>query len=89
MFLILSILKYMEFFREIFYALFAVDSIWSVIMRGVIWLCISLVIIVSSDAPDPESSLKSLKSNLGFFLMFIILSGALVGMLFGFTRSPA
>ena len=65
--------------------LFAADSIWSVIIRGVVWLAIALVIIASLDHPDPSKSFKNLKSNLGFLLLFIILSGTLVFLLFGFT----
>ncbi len=65
-------------------ALFSAKSIWSVVFRGGIWFVIALIIIISADAPDPESSLRSLKSNLGFFLMFIFFSGVLVYLLFGF-----
>ncbi|MEA2056681.1 MAG: hypothetical protein U9O78_03160 [Patescibacteria group bacterium] len=63
----------------------AVDSIWSVVFRGAIWLVIAVVILISTDNPDPEASIKKLKSNLGFFVMFIILSGGLIYLLFGFT----
>lgn len=76
-----------EVVYQVAHALFAVDSIWSVVLRGAVWLGISLVIIISSDAPNPESSLRNLKSNLGFFLMFLVLSGGLVGLLFTFDRA--
>jgi hypothetical protein len=75
----------MELLQEILAKAFAVDSIWSVVTRGIIWLGIALVIIVSMDKPDPTESIKELKTNLGFFLMFIFLSGGLVYLLFGFT----
>ncbi|MFH2118297.1 MAG: hypothetical protein ABII10_00980 [Candidatus Paceibacterota bacterium] len=75
----------MEILREILQKAFAIDSIWSIVTRGVIWLGIALVIIVSMDKPDPDKSLKDLKSNLGFFLMFILLTSGLVYLLFGFT----
>jgi hypothetical protein len=77
----------MEFVQEILRSAFAVDSIWSVVTRGVIWLAIALVIIVSMDKPDPHQSVKDLKSNLGFFLMFTFLTGGLVYLLFGFTAA--
>jgi len=70
---------------EVVRLLFAADNIWSVILRGVLWLVISLVIIASLDNPNPQKSFKNLKSNLGFLFMFILLSGALVYLLFGFT----
>lgn len=74
--------------QQAFNLMFAVDSIWSIVLRGVVWLIIALVIIVSSDQADPEDSLRSLKANLGFFLMFLVLSGGLLYLLFGFTSTP-
>lgn len=68
-------------------ALFALDSIWSVVLRGAVWFGIALVIIISADAPNPEESLKNMKSNLGFFLMFLLLSGTLLFLLFGYTSA--
>jgi len=65
----------------------AVDSIWSIVLRGAIWLIIALIIIVSVDNPNSQVANKKLKANLGFFLMFIILSGGLVYLLFGFGQS--
>jgi hypothetical protein len=78
----------METFRQIVQSLIAVDSIWSVVLRGGLWLLISLVIIVSTDAPNPQRSMRSLKANLGFLLLFLVLSGGLIYMLFGFTKNP-
>jgi hypothetical protein len=76
-----------ETLRPLVQSLFAVDSIWSVVLRGAIWFGIAMVIIVSTDVANPDKSLKSLKSNLGFFLVFLILSGVLVYTLFGFTST--
>jgi len=76
--------KYMEIMQEIIQKMFAVDSIWSVILRGAIWLVVAIIIMVSADNPNAEDSMKRLKSNLGFFLMFIALSGTLIYMLFGY-----
>ena len=78
-----------ETLREIVRSLIAVDSIWSVVLRGAIWFSIALVIIVSTDNPNPEKSLKNLKSNLGFFLLYLVLSGSLLYLLFGFTKTPS
>jgi len=71
--------------QNILHQAFAIDSIWSVVTRGLIWLGIALVIIVSMDKPDPQQSIKDLKSNLGFFLMFLLVGGGLIYLLFGFT----
>jgi len=76
---------YMELIKEVITKAFAVDSIWSVVFRGVIWFVIALVILISVDHPDSDKSIKNLKSNLGFFLMFLMLSGGLVYLLFGFS----
>ena len=75
----------MELVQTILHQAFAIDSIWSVVTRGLIWLGIALIIILSMDKPDPQQSMKDLKSNLGFFLMFIFIGGGLIYMLFGFT----
>jgi hypothetical protein len=75
----------METIAEIARSFFAVNSIWSVVFRAAIWFVIAFVIIISTDTPDPEKSLKNLKSNLGFFLLFLTLSGGLVFLLFSYT----
>lgn len=63
-----------------------VTSIWDVIIRGVVWFIIAIVIIVSVDnSKDGEDAGKNLRSNLGFLLMFLVLSGGLVYLLFGYT----
>jgi len=54
-------------------------------LPSTVWLGIALVIIVSMDKPDPQQSIKDLKSNLGFFLMFLLVGGGLIYLLFGFT----
>lgn len=66
-------------------SLFSVTSIWSVIARGVLWFVIATVVIISTDTPDPEKSLTNLKANLGFVVMFLLLSGGLVYLLFGYA----
>lgn len=64
----------------------AVDSIWSIVTRGVIWVIISLIIIVSMDNPNADLAQKNLKANLGFFIIFMLLSGGLIYLLFGFKQ---
>jgi hypothetical protein len=78
----------MELVREIARSLFQVDSIWSVVLRGGVWFAIALVIIISTDAANPERSAKNLKANLGFLLLFIALSTGLIYLLFGFSGTP-
>lgn len=63
----------------------AADSIWSVVLRGGIWLVVAIIILINTDKPDPDQSMKDLKASLGFFMMFIILSGGLIYLLFGFA----
>lgn len=75
-----------EFLRSLMTSLFAVDSIWSVVLRGLVWLIVSVIIIVSLDAPTMKASERNLKSNLGFFLFFILLTGGLIYLLFGYAQ---
>lgn len=74
----------MEVLQNILVSMFKVDSIWSVVLRAGIWFAVAIVVIVSTDNPDPDKSLKNIKSNLGFLALFIMLSGGLVYLLFGY-----
>lgn len=79
-----------ETIRGLVISAFAVDSIGSVILRGVIWLAVAIIIIASVDvASHRKGGQSTLKSNLGFFLMFLIVTGVLVYMLFGFSAGGA
>ncbi|MBP7700708.1 hypothetical protein KA111_01440, partial [Candidatus Woesebacteria bacterium] len=78
------IVLYMEIFRNIVESMFRLDSIWSVVIRAVIWFIVATVVIISVDNPNSDKSLKDLKSNLGFLAMFLVLSGGLVYLLFGY-----
>jgi hypothetical protein len=79
----------MEVLREAFLDAFKIDSIWSIVLRGGIWFAIALVIIVSTDVSNPNRTTQSVKTNLGFFLLFLVLSGGLMYLLFGFVARPA
>lgn len=65
-------------------AMFKIDTIWSVLLRAGVWFTVAVVVMISTDNPDPDRSAKSLKANLGFVAMFLILSGGLVYLLFGY-----
>jgi hypothetical protein len=73
----------MDVIRDLVTKAFAVDSMWSIVVRGVIWMVIALIIIVSVDNPNSDLSSRKLKANLGFFTMFLLLSGGLIYLLFG------
>jgi len=77
-----------EAVREIFRSFFVIDSIWSIVFRGAIWFIIALIIIISTDVANPQKSAKTLKSNLGFFLLFLVVSSGLMYLLFGFITTP-
>ncbi len=77
-------MKGMDILQNILGSIFRVDSIWSVVARAVVWFIVATVVIISVDNPDSEKSMKSLKSNLGFAAMFLVLSGGLVYLLFGY-----
>lgn len=74
----------METVQEIISSLFAIDSIWSVVFRGIVWFVVAFIIIISVDSPNVDRSLKNMKSNLGFFFMFLILGTVLISLLFGY-----
>lgn len=74
----------MGIIQSIFGLIFNVNSVWSVVFRGVFWFAIVVVILISSTNPDADQANRSLKSNLGFFMMFLFLSGGLIYLLFGY-----
>lgn len=73
----------MDAIKDLITQAFTVDSVWSIVLRGVIWVVIAMIIIISVDNPNSDLSSKKLKANLGFFTMFLLLSGGLVYLLFG------
>lgn len=75
----------MEELQNFAVALFSATSIWSVVARAVLWLIVAGVIIFSTDTPKPDMVNKKLRTNLGFVLLFLILSGGLMFMLFSYT----
>ena len=77
----------MEQVQHLIQQAITVDSIWSIVLRGLIWLVIALIIIISADQPNSQVASKKLKANLGFFLMFTLLSTGLIYLLFGFGQS--
>lgn len=76
----------METASSFFSQLLNPTSIWSVVFRGLIWFLIAGVVIVSLDSPHPGRAMRIMKSNLGFTLAFILISTALVYLLFGITK---
>ena len=73
----------MDAIKDLITQAFTVDSVWSIVLRGVIWVVIAMIIIISVDNPHSDLSSKKLKANLGFFTMFLLLSGGLIYLLFG------
>lgn len=65
----------------------AIDSVWSIVLRGAIWLIISFIIIISMDNPNADLASKKMRANLGFFIIFMMLSAGLIYLLFGFKQS--
>lgn len=77
---------YREALRELVIFLFAVDSIGSIFVRGGIWFGIAIVILISTDLfRKNEDTGSILRTNLGFFLLFLVLGGGLMYLLFGFA----
>jgi hypothetical protein len=66
--------------------LFAVDSIGSIFTRGLIWFAIAVAILAGVDTYDKhKGEAFGLKTDVGFFFLFLVLGGALIFLLFGFT----
>ncbi len=79
----------MEAVQTFFVAIFSATSIWSVVARAVLWFVISAVIIMSTDSINPEQTNDKIRHNLGFLLLFLVLSSGLMFLLFSYTPSSA
>ncbi len=75
----------MEVVQAAAVSIFSVNSIWSVVARGVLWFAVAITIIASTDSSDPVQSMKQLKSKLGYLMMFIVAGGALFFLLFSYA----
>ena len=78
----------MENLQAIVQGFFQIDSIWSVVLRAGIWFAVGIVIIVSTDTSNYQNSSSNVKKNLGLFFLFLLLSGGLMYLLFGFIAQP-
>ena len=67
-------------FSELVVNLVRVDSIWSIAIRVLVWL--GLVTIFSLGAAQGKKS-RQVKSEAGFFLFFIVMTGVAIYMAFG------
>src|SRR5258708_1087654 len=77
---------YGQSLREIVIFLFAVYSIGSIFSRGLLWFAVAAAIIMGVDSYDHhKGEAAGLKSTLGLFLVFIVLGGVLMYLLFGFA----
>jgi len=78
----------MEILGKLAISMFDVTSMWSVALRGLVWLVIAGGIIISTDTPRPEVNTSRLRQNLGFILLVLVVSGTLIYLLFGYSAAP-
>lgn len=79
----------LETLNAIFTTIFDPTSVWSVVARAVIWFLIAGIIIVTVDTPRPNSIQRSIKRNVGVFLLILTIGGVLFYLLFNFTSQPS
>ncbi len=75
----------MSTLQTIFQSLFDLNHIWWLVAKTLLWFIIAIIILIKTDKPDPNKAFKDLKSTLGFFLIFMIVSTGLLYFLFGQT----
>lgn len=65
---------------------FSANSFGLILLRAALWFVVALVIIASTDTSGRNSpSGTDLKANLGLLMLFIVLAGGLMYLLFGFV----
>lgn len=63
-------------------SIFAVDSVWSVVTRGLIWI---IAVIILAYGADEGHKRKQLKNEAGLFFFFLTSTGILIYVIFGFV----
>ncbi len=64
---------------------FSVNSVGSVAARAFIWFAVAVVIIASTDTAGSQDVGQKLRANLGLFMLFLVLCGGLIYLMFGFV----
>lgn len=68
---------------------FSINSVGSIALRAALWFIVAIVIIASTDTGGFRSGNGGgdghLKSNLGMLLLFVVLCGGLIYLMFGFV----
>lgn len=70
---------------ELLRSFFSVNSVGSIAARAAIWFLIAVVIIASTDTGGSAEAGRTLKANLGLLMVFFILAGGLIYLMFGFV----
>lgn len=66
-------------------SIFSVNSPWGVVARAGLWFIVAIIIIASTDTSGLRQAQDNLRASLGGFLLFLVLCGGLVYLLFGFV----
>lgn len=66
-------------------AFLGTNSLGPILLRALLWFAVSIVIIASTDTSDHRRVNRNIKYNLGMLMLFMILCGSLMWMLFGFV----
>lgn len=65
---------------------FSANSFGLIFLRAALWFMVALVIIASTDTSGrPIRNTADLKTNLGLLMLFLVLAGGLMYLLFGFV----
>lgn len=63
----------------------SVNSIGSILVRAGIWFVVAIVIIAATDTTNRHRQEQNLKAGLGALLLFFLLCGGLIYLMFGFV----
>lgn len=68
--------------RDFLFSIFSVNSVWSVVVRGLIWIGAVLVLAYGADEGHKRIQIKN---ETGMFFVFLITTGILIYVVFGFV----
>ena len=68
--------------RDFLFSIFSVNSVWSVVVRGLIWIGAVLTLAYGADEGHQRIQIKN---EAGMFFFFLITTGVLIYVIFGFA----
>ena len=68
--------------RDFLVNVFSVNSVWSVVTRGMVWI---IAVVILAYGADEGHKRKQIKNETGLFFVYLTTTGLLIYLIFGFV----